>query len=157
MTEARIHKTVAGVVTQPTFTPSAKVEKSVSVVVVQPLAIFPAALLEKAVSAVVTQQDASGNATQPTNANRPTYRAGPKPYVEFSAGKSLTVNLLFAGDYTLLTLLTDGAHTVQNLTLAAGLYTLPSVNFNQAILVRGTLSRIAVASLALSMRDRAGY
>lgn len=148
----KLQKSVSGVVTQPTFVPAAKVQKAAAIVVVQPFAVFAAALVQKAVSVVVVQPDSSGDAFQPVALERPVYRTGgPRPYIEFTAGTSLSVNLVFAGDYTLLTYKADGTFDLQVLTLPAGPYELPAVNFNQAILYLGELSPIALASLKLTM------
>ena len=99
--------------------------------------------------------DATGNAKQATAADRPIYRAGPEPYVEFGTGDSLAVNIMFADTYTIVTYRADDTFTVQSVSLPAGPTTL-NANFNQVAIIRGTLSRIALASIKRTMRQRAG-
>lgn len=156
MTQEAIAKASASVVVLQTFAPAQGLQKASISVVVQSV---PDSRLNvpKASLSVAVLPDVSGNAFQTTPGNRPLYRAGPKPYIEFTPGSSLEVKLLFAGTYTLILLLPDGSSTTEAIELPAGIYTLPATDFNQAVLAYGTLSRIAQASLIYSMRDRAGF
>lgn len=154
MTEIRVKKSVGVVVSQKSFTPALKAQKSVGVVVTQ-IPNSSKALVEKAVGVVVTQLEISGNARQETSGNRPAYRAGPLPYVECGAGESLSTAAL-TGQHTLVVYRPDDTVAFSSVDLPDSDFVLPTEDFNQLILIRGTLSRIAQASIAYSLRVRSG-
>lgn len=147
-----VQKTVVYAATQAPLNASMSVEKVTAYAAVQ---IPPSESLkvEKAVVYAATQTNVTGDAKQPTSAERPRYRTGAVPFVEFTAGSSLKINVLFPGVYTYVVLKPDLTIETQSLTLPAGPATLPTVNFNQAVLYYGvpdfrTLRRIKVALLA---------
>lgn len=151
MTQINLEKVVAYGVE----TPELKLEAQK--VVVYAVEMLPLTMeVQKLTVYAAEVADASGNAFQSVAGDRPTYRAGPDPYIEFGAGDTLRITLLADGPYTLITYRPDDSFTTQLLTLAAGQYTLPAVNFNQLALIPGTLSSIAEASIKHSMRVRAG-
>lgn len=152
MTQIQAHKAVAYAVEQPLG--GVRAHKAVAYVVEQQALFLQA---HKAVAYAVEQGDFTGNARQETPDDRPTYRAGPLPHVEFGAGDSLVVNLPFGGSFTIATLQPDQTFTVAEVTLPAGLWILPAVNFNQvALLADVGLPSIVIASLRRTMRARAG-
>lgn len=150
-----VQKAAAYVAVQTAPVESQNVEKVVAYVAVQ-APYNPGQNVEKVVAYVGLLPDATGDAKQGTAADRPAYRAGPDPFVEFGAGESLQVNIVLPGTFTILTYRPDDTFTTETLTLPAGPYTLPAVNFNQVAIVSGTPSAIAMESIKLTMRTRAG-
>lgn len=141
MTEIRVKKSVSTVVTTQPFVPALKVEKATATVVT----LVPGTVeqkVQKATSTVVILGDTSGNAKQSVSAERPLYRAGPIPYIQFTAGSSLDIGITAPGTYTLLLYKPDGSITQTTLNLMEGTYTLPTTDFNQAVLARTTDKRI---------------
>lgn len=127
----KAEKTVSGVVTQTTFTPALKIEKAVATVVVQVPPPVPPQKLTKTVSSVVVAKDGTGNARQATSGNRPVYKAGPRSYLDFTGGKSLSMFALPTATYQFVNLKPDGQFTETQVNLTGDPSDLPSTNFNQ--------------------------
>jgi hypothetical protein len=166
MTQIEVHKGVAYTVEQ--TEPLIKVHKALAVIVEQPLErliahkavgyaveqIPPRLRPHKAVAYAVEQPDDSGNAKQTNPSVLPIYRDGARPYVDFSSGDSLFVNIIFPGQYTALIYKSDDTFEKMLLNLSIGLNNLPVVDFNQMILLLGDPPRIVIESLKLTMRSR---
>lgn len=99
--------------------------------------------------------DTSGNAFQDATLEKPLYRTGTLPYVEFITGSSLKINSLFGGIHTLVIYTQAGEFDIHQITLAAGENTLPTVNFNQCVVVRGVAPRVLIESIKATILDRA--
>lgn len=98
--------------------------------------------------------DSTGDARQRDDATRPLYRGGAVPYVEHGASGALEVFVpgTLGGSWEWIAYLPDGTFDERTLTLAPGaVNALPAVDFNQAVLVRGTLARVARRSIKHSL------
>lgn len=149
MTQINVHKGVAYAVESAVLQITA--HKGVAYAVEQPVQTMD---VHKAVAYAVESADLSGNAKQSTAGARPIYRDGPRPYCDYSAGDSLQVNLPNTAVYTVIVYKPDDTFEITTPTLTAGVNTLPIVDFNQVVVVQGTLSAIALESVKATMRGR---
>lgn len=134
MTQIEVHKAVAYAVEQPV--PEIRVHKAVVYAVEQPVT------------------DNTGDARQSVSDRRPRYRTGPVPYAEFEAGDFLTLVTTTAGTYTALFYKPDDTFEQQELTLVVGANAIPTVNFNQAVIVPGVPTAATITKLQDGMRAR---
>lgn len=153
MTTITARKVSASAVVLTPFTPQITARKVGASAVVLTFPDF--GITARKVSATATVLgDGTGDARQTASGNRPAYRAGPDPYVEFGPGETLSVNLLFPGKYTLIRYKADDTFEITTMTLTPGPFVLDN-DFNQAALVLNA-STIAIASIKHTMRVRAG-
>jgi len=102
--------------------------------------------------------DVLGNARQSDTSKRPIYKVGPKPYINFPAGKELFVTMVDPVEYTIFRLLSDGVTIVETTTTLTP--TQPNVlltnDFNQIYIARTSiLNPILKKAIQLTLRYRA--
>lgn len=117
-------------------------------------AFTPVLAVGKAIGYAVEGPDTSGNVFQDVSSERPLYRTGTPPYIEFLTDTSLKINSVFPGVHTLVIYKPDGEFEVQQVTFVSGANELPVINFNQIAIVKGVAPRILIESIKVTMLDR---
>ena len=149
MTQIEVHKGVAYTVEQSDLT--LKAHKGVAYVVEG----LPFALIShKGVAYAVEQSDISGNLRQATEVDKPIYRSGPVPYVDFTGDKTFDVNVLNTGSYTLFRFTPEETFVETKVDLTKGPNSIDPDNFNQLAIFEGTPFRIVLEALRVNMRTR---
>lgn len=130
----RVEKAVVYTGVQTPFVPALKVQKAnVYVAVLVPST--DQLKVEKAAVYAGVQVQVHGDAYQTTSGNRPIYKAGPKPWIDFSTGQSLIAYLATSSSHAAFCLDRFGNFSqVFQDTLPTGYHTF-STDFNQYVVI----------------------
>ena len=112
------------------------------------------AMLKRGNAYMVTLAGYSGDLYQDVPLDRPLYISGSVPYLDFSEGRSLKVNVVLPGTYTVVIYHDDETVTTQTVNFTMGINTVPAENFNQMVIVYGTLTSCQLIWLRESFADR---
>jgi hypothetical protein len=150
---AKVYKSIPNVLVVKEFTPGLKVYKSTP----QTLVVkdyVAGAKVYKSIPSVLITSDPSGDLRQDVLIDRPSYQNGSEfiaPHVEFQGTETLEIYSAITNDYSSVTYTKDREITYDTFSVGLGRTVVPTIDFNQYILYKGTINRMLLESLVYTL------
>jgi hypothetical protein len=157
MTEIRVYKSLPQSVVLKDYVAGARIYKSLPQVVV--LKEFtPSLVVFKSLPQVLIVADPSGDLRQDVLIDRPAYRGTNTefiaPHVEFQGTEALEIFSAIDEEFSSITYTKDKEILYGTFSVGLGRTVIPTVDFNQYILYKGTINRILLESLKYTLPTR---